>query len=136
EIVVEAIDSGSFRARVTAIAREAGLFAKQQLVTGLIIGVLSSYIYDHTLSRRERVQVQVNAQEVIITQGSDRIIVPREVHEAEQMVAKNPEFVRSVKKMLNSVTMDERVVGFGLAPNIDSPPPEVMLPRDLLATVE
>ena len=36
EIVVEALDSGSFRARIAAIARESGLFVKQQLITGII----------------------------------------------------------------------------------------------------
>lgn len=44
EIVVEALNSGSFRAQISAIARKSGLFVKQQLVTGVIIGVLSSYI--------------------------------------------------------------------------------------------
>jgi hypothetical protein len=37
EIVVEALNSGSFRARVSAIARESGLFVKQQLVAGIVI---------------------------------------------------------------------------------------------------
>jgi hypothetical protein len=49
EIVVEALSSGSFRARITAVAREAGLFAKNQAVTALVIGVLANYIYDQTL---------------------------------------------------------------------------------------
>ena len=42
EIVVEALNSGSFRAKVTAVAREAGLFVKNQLATGVVIGVLAS----------------------------------------------------------------------------------------------
>jgi hypothetical protein len=133
EIVVEALGSGSFRARISAIARESGLFVKQQLVTGIIIGVLSSYVYDHTLSKKDPIQVQVNTEEVIITHGEDRIIVPREVHDAAQLVAKNQVFVRSVDRMLSSVIIDENVTGFGFAADIDGPPPPLILPRELLA---
>jgi hypothetical protein len=134
EIVVEALNSGSFRARISAIARETGLFVKQQqLATGLVIGILGNYIYDHTLSKREPMQVQVNKDEVVITHGEDRVIVPREVHEATQTVAQNPVFARSIDRMMGSVLMDERVTGFGLAPDVTSPPPSLMLPRELLA---
>jgi hypothetical protein len=133
EIVVEALNSGSFRARISAIARESGLFVKHQLVTGVVIGVLGNYIYDHTLSKRDPVQIQINTDEVIITHGEDRVIVPREVHEATQLVPQNPVFVRSVERMLGSVIMDERVTGFGIAADVNDPPPALMLPRELLA---
>ncbi|HEY5328318.1 MAG TPA: hypothetical protein VIJ79_00400 [Acidobacteriaceae bacterium] len=136
EIVVEALNSGSFRARVTAIAREGGMFVKNQLVTGLILGVLSSYVYDHTLNKKEPTQVIVNTDEVIITQGNDRIIVPRNVHDATQVVATDPAFVQSVDRMLKSALIDSRVTGFGISPNSTGPPPELILPRDLLAIPE
>jgi hypothetical protein len=132
EVVVEALGQGSFRARISAIVRESGLFVKQQLISGLIIGVMSTYIYDHTLAKRDKIEVKVDENEVVITQGNDRIIVPRDVYNAEQMVAKNPTFVRSMDKMLGSVILDDRVRGFGVTPDIDSPPPALILPRDLL----
>jgi hypothetical protein len=55
---------------------------------------------------------------VIITHGEDRVIVPRVVHEATQLVAQNPVFVRSIDRMLGSVIIDERVTGFGLAADV------------------
>jgi len=105
EIVVEALSSGSFRAKVTAVARQAGLFAKNQVVTGLIIGVLSSYIYDHTLAKRQPVEVVVQTDEVIVVSGDDRIIVPRAIHDAKQMVEKDPVFVRSIDRMLEAQSL-------------------------------
>jgi hypothetical protein len=102
-------------------------------VTGILIGVLSNYIYAHTLGKKEPVAVQVDGDEMIITQGNDRIIVPRVVHEATQAVAKNPVFVRSVDRMLGSVIIDEHVTGFGLTSDPNGPPPALLLPRDLLA---
>lgn len=132
EIVVEALGSGSFRARVVAIARESGLFVKQQLLTGIIIGVVSSYVYDHTLSRRDPIEVVVDSGEVIITHGNDRIIVPRDVHDASQLVVKNPIFTRSMDRMLGSIIKDDNVTGFGLSPDVHGPPPNLILPRELL----
>jgi hypothetical protein len=132
EIVVEAFGSGSFRAKVTAVAREAGLFVKNQLITGVVIGVLASYIYDHTLGKKEPVQVIVQTDEVIVVSGNDRVIVPRAVHDAKQLVEKDPTFVRSMDRMLSSTVIDDRVTGFGLVPSIDSRPPELILNRELL----
>ena len=77
EIVVESLNSGSFRAKVTAVAREAGLFVKNQAITGIIIGVLASYVYDHTLGKKEPVQVIVKTDEVVVVSGNDRVVVPR-----------------------------------------------------------
>jgi len=135
EVVVEAIGAGSFKATISAIARESGLFLKQQVIVPLLVGVLSTYIYDHTLAKRDKVEVCIDKTEVVITQGNDRIIVPREVHSAEQMVSKNPSFVRSMDKMLSSVALDDRVTGFGVSQDIDSPTPAIILPRELLALV-
>jgi len=132
EIVVEALGHGSFKARISAIVRESGLFVKQQFLSGIIIGVLSSYIYDHTLAKKDKVEVHVDDNEVVIVQGNDRIIVPRDVHDAEQLVSKNRTFVHSMDKMMSSIILDDRVTGFGISPDIDSPPPAIILPRDLL----
>jgi hypothetical protein len=132
EIVVEALGSGSFRAKVTAIARQAGLFVKNQVATGVIIGVLASYVYDHTLGKKEPVEVIVQTDEVIVVSGNDRIVVPRAIHDAKQLVERDPHFVRSMDRMLGSTVLDDTVTGFGLAPSIEGPPPELILDRSLL----
>lgn len=132
EIVVESLSSGSFRAKVTAIAREAGLFVKNQVATGVIIGVLASYVYDHTLGKKEPVQVIVQTDEVVVVSGNDRVVIPRAIHDAQQIVVKNPVFVRSIDRMLSSTVIDNRVTGFGLVSSLDSPPPEIILNRELL----
>jgi len=132
EIVVEALNSGSFRARVTAVARQAGLFVKNQVVTTIVMGVLTSYIYEHTLGKKEPVQVIVESDEVVVVSGHDRIIVPRSVHDAQQEVQKDPVFARSMDRFLSSTVLDEHVTGFGLSPSIDGPSPAVILHRELL----
>ena len=101
EIVVEALESGSFKARVTAIARESGLFLAGSLTT-ILLGMVTNYAYDHTLAKKDHVYVEVNTDEVIITQGEDRIIVPRNVHDVTQLARQNPDFVRAMDRMLSS----------------------------------
>ncbi len=132
EIVVEALTSGSFKAKVSALARNSGLFVAQQAVLPLVIGVLASYIYEHNLAKKDEISVVVNTDEVIITHGDDRVIVPRSVHDAAQEVARNPAFTKSIDRMMSSVVIDERVTGFGLSPSPDSPPPSIILPREAL----
>jgi hypothetical protein len=132
EIVVEALSSGSFRAKVTAVAREAGLFVKNQVATGVVIGILASYVYDHTLAKKEPVEVIVQTDEVIVIKGNDRVIIPRAIHEAKQVVEKDPVFVRSVDRMLSSTVLDDRVTGFGLTPSLNDPLPGIILSRELL----
>lgn len=136
EIVVEALSSGSFRAKITAVARQAGLFAKNQIVTGVIIGVLSSYIYDHTLAKKQPVEVVVKTDEIIVISGDNRIVVPRNIYEAKNLVEKDSVFVRSMDRMLGSTVIDARVTGFGLTSSLDSPPPAVILERNLLELSE
>jgi len=133
EIVVEALGSGSFKAKISALARSSGLFVAQQMVMPLVVGVLATYIYEHTLAKKDEISVTVNTDEVVISHGDDRLIVPRNVHDASQEVAQNPAFTKSMDRMMGSVILDERVTGFGISPTMDSPPPSIILPRELLA---
>jgi hypothetical protein len=132
EIVVEAISSGSFKARVTAIARENGLFLARNVIAPVVLSVLASYLYEHTLAKHEPIQVIVNTDEVLITQGDQTVIVPRGVHDAARQVAEDPAFMRSMDRMVSSVILDQRVTGFGLVPTIDSPPPAVLIRREAM----
>jgi len=133
EIVVEALRSGSFKAKIAAIATASGMFLATQALPNLVYGVLGNYIYDHTLGKTEPPTVIVNDDEVLIKSGDQTIVVPRNVHEATQKVAADPAFVKSVDRMIGSVVADDRVTGFGLAPTIDSPPPPIILKREALA---
>ena len=76
--------------------------------------------------------VEVLTDEVIVSQGETKIIVPRNVHEATQRVATDPTFTKAVDKMISSVTIDQRVTGLGISNSLDGPPPPVILRRELL----
>lgn len=136
EIVVEALGAGSFRVKVSAVARASGLFVKNQLITGIVLSVVGSYVYDHTLAKKDHMQVSINTNEVLITNGTDRIVVPRQIYDATETVSRDPAFVRAIDKMLKSSLLDSTVTGFGLTPDSKGPPPGIILPRELLAIPE
>lgn len=133
EIVVEAIGPGSFRAQIRALYSAAKNLFSNQVVAGVVIGVLGNYIYERTLAVDDKVVVEVKTDEVIIQRGQDRVIVPRSVYDATRQVEKNPNFVRSMTRTFEAVSSDQKVKGIGLVSSMDSPPPAIPIPRSTLA---
>lgn len=52
EIVVEALGPGSFRAQIRALYSAAKNLFANQLIAGVVIGVIGNYIYERTPGRR------------------------------------------------------------------------------------
>lgn len=132
EVVVEAVGSGSFRARIRAIYKKNKSLLKDQIVAGLVLGVLGNYIYERTLAVDDTVKVEVRTDEVIIQRGDDRVIVPRNVYDATRLAEKNPEFPKAIARALEAVAQDPDIDGFGVVERLDSPAPELVLTRNEL----
>ena len=129
EIVVEAIGPGSFRAKITALYKSSKNLFSSQLVAGVIVGVLANYIYERTLAVESDVKVEINTDEVLIQKGDERIVVPREVYDATRRVETNPQFRQSIGKTFKAIENDEKIEGLGFVENMDSPEPQVIVPR-------
>ncbi|CAM5553546.1 hypothetical protein [Eoetvoesiella caeni] len=129
EIVVEAIGAGSFRAKITALYKNSKNLFSSQVVAGVIIGVLTNYIYERTLAVEDGVTIQINTDEVVIEKGEERIIVPRNVYDATRQVENNPQFKQAIVKTLKAIESDEKVEALGFVEDMHSPEPEVSIPR-------
>lgn len=129
EVVVEAIGPGSFRAKIKAIYKSKPGVLTGQILGAIILGVLGNYVYERTLALDDTVKIEVNTDEVIIQHGNDRIIVPRNVYDATRQAEKNPNFPKAVSRAFDAISQDENISGFGLTAQIDSPPPEIIIPR-------
>lgn len=132
EIVVEALGPGSFRALIRALYSSSKNLFGNQIVLGLVIGVIGNYIYERTLSVDNKITVEVKTDEVIIQKGNDRVVVPRNVYDATRRVEKNPQFVKAKTRTFDAVAGDEKVRSLGLVASMDSPPPEIPIPRSTL----
>jgi len=109
EIVVEALGPGSFRALIRALYSSSRNLFANQIVMGLVLGVLGNYIYERTLAVDDKVTVEVKTDEVIIQKGNDRVVVPRNVYDATRRVEKNPQFVKAITRTFEAVAADEKV---------------------------
>lgn len=135
EVLVEAVGPGSFRAKIRAVYTKARNLFSDQRVQAVVLSIVASYIYERTLSVENKIEVQVNTDEVVIVQGDDRVIVPRNVYDATRKVEKDPGFVRAVSRSLEAPAEDPQVTGLGFVPELTSPPPEVVIPKDRMQRV-
>lgn len=135
EIVVEALGEGSFRAKISAVYTAAGnLFSKQSL-QAIVLSIIASFIYERTLAVHHDVTIEISADQVIIDRGDERIIVPRNVYDATRSAEANPQFVGAIGRTMESVSKDEKVTGVAIVQRMDSPPPEIVIPRDALPAI-
>ncbi|MCU7806884.1 MAG: hypothetical protein KZQ73_03320 [Candidatus Thiodiazotropha sp. (ex Semelilucina semeliformis)] len=132
EIVVEALGQGSFKAKISAAYSKTKNIFTSELVAGVIIGLISNYIYERTLSVDESIKVEVHTEEVIIQKNDEKIIVPRNVYEATREAEKNPKFVQSIERTFQAIEKDSAVNGIGFTESMDAPPPEVIIPREAI----
>ncbi|MBN2816493.1 MAG: hypothetical protein JXQ67_07390 [Campylobacterales bacterium] len=133
EVLVEAFGKGSFRAKVkTTYNGLKNLFNANRL-EAIAIGIITSFIYQHTLAPDTDVKVIVNDNQVIIEQGDKKIIVPKTVYEAQKEVEKSEKFRKSVSKTFQAVEKDSNVTNFGFTKNIDDKEPDIIIPRDRFA---
>ncbi len=109
EVVVEAVGPGSFKAKIRAVYQRAGNLFSAENLKAIVLGVISAYIYTHTLEPDRDVSVVVNTTEVVIQQGETRIVVPRDVHKATKRVEQLPEFRSSVSRAFQAVENDPDV---------------------------
>lgn len=136
EVVVEAIGPGSFRARIKGVYSSTRNLFSAQALFGIVIGVVANYIYERTLSVHESVKVEINTDEVLITRGDEKIIVPRVVYDATRQVEKDHRFVGAVSKAFDVIASDNQVTGFGLVSEMDSPPPEIIATKAIIRQID
>jgi hypothetical protein len=114
EIVVEAIGPGSFRAMLRAIYRQSGnLFSGDSLRT-IVLGLITTFIYEKAFSVDHQIKIEVSTNEVVIENGKDKVIIPRNVYDATRLAEKNPQFARAMGKTLESIAADEQLRELGL----------------------
>ena len=129
EVLVEAFGEGSFRAKVkTAYKGLQNLFNSNRL-EAIAIGIITSFIYQHTLAPDSEVKVIVNDTQVIIQQGDKQIIVPKTVYEAQKEVEKSEKFRKSISRTFEAVEKDKNITSFGFTKNIDDETPDILIPR-------
>jgi hypothetical protein len=126
ELRIEALAEGSFKARLRASSK-----SLKSLFSGIskqvILPLFLAFLYDEMKGKE---QIIVNADEVVIERGKDRIIIPRKAYDAAKSLP-NKAAVRShIAKAMAVVSADENVESFGIYRDFDpKAPPLISIPR-------
>jgi len=130
EVVVEALGQGSFRTKVRALYKGAGnLFTHDNLKT-VVLAVIASFIYEHTLAPDHDVTVTVSTNEVVIEQQDTKIVVPREVYEARKQVDDLPSFREGVSRAVKAADDDASIRSLSISESDSPPQPPINIPRE------
>ncbi|EGQ8127598.1 hypothetical protein I7100_005005 [Vibrio parahaemolyticus] len=133
EILVEAFGEGSFRAKVKTVYGGLKNIFTANRVEAVAIGIVTSFIYQHTLAPDSDVNVIVDDTQVIIEQGDKTIIVPKTIYDAQKEVEKSEKFRKSISKSIQAVDKDKNISSFGFTRNIDDKSPDIEIPRKQFA---
>jgi hypothetical protein len=135
EVVVEALGPGSFRAMLRALYTQAGNLFSAESLRSIVLGVIVTFIYERACGV-DPVRVQIQTDEVIIESGSNKVIVPRKVYQGTRSAEQNPQFVRSIVKTFEAIGADDAVNGIGVAPRMDSPRPDFIIPQNTIRDID
>jgi hypothetical protein len=135
EIVVEALGEGSFRAKISAVYTAAGNLFSKQALQAVVLSIIASFIYERTRAVHQDVSIEIKTDEVIIARGDERVVIPRNVYDATRSAEANPQFVGAIGRTMESISKDEKVTGVAIVPKVDSPPPEIVISRDMLPQI-
>lgn len=127
EVRVEALGPGSFRAVIKRIPTGlTGFFRRgaENLFWAYVAFLIIDKIHGNT-----EAQLQVSDDQVIITRGHDRIIVPRQVYEKSSELKKNPDVQKNITKTFEIIEEDEAIENFGLTRRASDVEPLVQVDR-------
>jgi len=133
EIVVEALEEGSFRVILQAIYKAAGNIFSKETLKAIAISIVSSIIYEKVFTTQPI--ITINTNEVIIESNGEKLIVPRQIYEQAEIVKKNDSIQSSVNKIFEAVNSDDSVSSFGITNSMQNKVPELTIPKSRIKEV-
>lgn len=133
EVVVEALEDGSFQAVVRTIYEKTRDLLSNEAVKAIVYGVIATHIYEMAIKTDTQPKITVSAEMVIVEVGNEKIIVPRDVYEAKKQLEKSERFTSAVGRVFQGANSDSSVKGLGLKIHSDNSIPPLYVPRDKFA---
>lgn len=133
EVVVEALEDGSFQAVVRTIYEKTRDLLSNEAVKAIVYGIISTHIYEMAIKTDAPAKITVSEEVVIVEVGNEKIIVPRDVYEAKKQLEKSERFTSAVGQVFQGAKSDNSVKGLGLKVDPDKSIPPLYIPRDKFA---
>lgn len=127
EMRLEALSEGSFKARISGTSKTLkSLFSMTS--KNVILPILVAFLYDEINSGEN---IIINADEVIIERGDDRIIIPRAAYDAGKTLPNKSIVRQNIARAIAVVDADENIESFGIYQDFDHElPPIISIPRE------
>lgn len=125
ELRLEAVGPGSFRGKVKGAPKsivDALKFSRDVVVLPLLM----AFIYDHYIDE-DTFEIEVSDDYVVIVQGGDRTIIPRDAYDASQNLPAPNRVHEQMNRAIDAVEDDSSVTSFGITIDLDDDEPAVDL---------
>jgi hypothetical protein len=130
EILVEAIGSGSFKAQIKSIYKGVGnLFSKDNL-KNIVLNIIASYIFLHTLQPDSNVNVTIKTDEVIIEHENKHYHITRNTYDTLKYVEKNPKFINGIGRAVRTTEDDQDIKYLGISRSMNEIDPNIKVTRE------
>lgn len=132
EIVVEALGSGSFRAKIKTVYKGlANLFSKKDL-KAVVLSIIATYICQQMfpLPHEVKIDVHVDERNVTIEHKEQRVVIPKDIYDAVEEVKKSGRFKDKINSTFSAVRKNEKIETFGITKKIDDDEPDFVISRE------
>lgn len=133
EVVVEALEGGSFEAVVRTIYEKTRDLFSHEAVKAIVYGIIATYIYENTLKTEMPPKITVSPDMVVIESGSNKVVVPRDVYDAKKQIERSERFDSAVGQVFRGANADPSVSGLGLKTPEEPDKPLLYVPREKFA---
>lgn len=130
EVVVEAVGPGSFKTMIRTIYEGSNNLFTGTDLKAIVLSVVASAIYQHTLAPENEIKIIVNDNHVVVENGSDRVIVPRDIFDSVEEIEKSKGFRDGIGRVFQSIEKDVAIKSFGFSPLMDDKGPDIPIPRE------
>lgn len=128
EIRLEALSRGSFRAKIRRIPTRLGQIFREQ-TKEIIYATIACLILDLLRGPPASNEIIINSDEVIITRGEDKIIVPRKAYEGCEKLKYDPKIQNSISRTFRVIEADDAIENFGITPREEDIEPLLQVSR-------
>lgn len=130
EVVVETLEDGSFQAVIKTVYEKTRDLLSSEAVKAILYGIISTYIYETAIKTDPPPKITVSDQMVIVENGQEKIIIPRDIYEAKKQLEKSERFTSAIGQVFQGAKADTTVNGLGLKVSADKSVPRIYVPRD------
>jgi len=127
EVIVETLSDGSFKVVLQAVYKAAKNLFSVETLCAIAVSVVSTAIYEKALS--DRPTIIINTDEVIIDDGTSKLIVPRNVYECTERIKKDIELDDSIQRLIDTVKKDDSIKTFGITQDTTIRKPEIEIQK-------